>query len=779
MVVSRFRSRGRRPRWFVPVVLAGTLALAAACAPTPEPVPPTPVPGPDLTVAVTGNERAIIGTQQTYLAKVSSVGTVDTTGAIAVTVVVPPGQTVASVSGTGWTCSNTAAQATCTVTTTVAVGQSLPDVSVVANVAGDPYLANLYAAVSSPGDVNSANDTSHGPITVSPAFGQDQLFIQLAGVYRLRVGGNITSGDVSITSDLLGPQRLVANAQIGTAQVSMDLQRQFATLFTGPVTITDPSLQGGTPLTVSWRGNLNGFGNTPTRNLTGSQQNLVIPDLDVSGITSALSGGITFSMGITAGDYQPTPPPIVTQPPLTYANVTGAALSPHLTLPDRVVEGAAFTLGVEITPVAGATIGPVAADIDLPSGLSFAGTVAGTTCTDVPAVPGRQRCVLDSSLTTPLSPNPLASIVTAVLPVSLPTIGIRVVPNVSFTPLTVAATVDAGNMLPTPTTTTFDARPPGPDVGLTLTGAEQTSNLFFSEGTGLSANQYNLAVDNVGTATSASPTVTLNLPTGVSYRGFTTSGLTAATRFTCSAAAQVVTCTRPNGIGVTGLLTPAPTFAVQVDVAPGAGPKVTATGSVSNPTDVDPSSPAKSASATTRVAAAGAQRFRFSLTNGAFTGTDQPVLEGGYAFTTAPNGRLDGIQGCGTSMNFVPAVLAVPVVGPTLVPALYVDNTLCVHITRVLGTNQFVGTVRTDFTAPPIFLPPPVPALLPPVIPPRTVSVGAASIGSPTLQLDGSIADTATGADPELVLNGGATYQINWQIGPAPGVTCVDVSTCP
>ena len=45
-----------------------------------------------------------------------------------------------------------------------------------------------------------------------------------------------------------------------------------------------------------------------------------------------------------------------------------------------------------------------------------------------------------------------------------------------------------------------------------MNGAELTPNLFFREGTGISANQYNFAIDNVGTARSASPTVTVSLP---------------------------------------------------------------------------------------------------------------------------------------------------------------------------------------------------------------------------------------------------------------------------
>lgn len=44
---------------------------------------------------------------------------------------------------------------------------------------------------------------------------------------------------------------------------------------------------------------------------------------------------------------------------------------------------------------------------------------------------------------------------------------------------------------------------------------------------------------------------------------------------------------------------------------------------------------------------------------------------------------------------------------------------------------------------------------------------------------DGTLSGSATGANPELALNGGATYQVQWNLGQVPGVTCVDTSLCP
>ena len=767
--------RRHRRRLLALTPLAALGLLATACGPMPDPSPPTN--GSDLTIRVQG-ARAEIGSTATYNATVSSVGSQDSVGPVTATVVAPPGQTVSGAIGSGWTCDVVPASTTCTTPATVDAGTSLPAIIVTTAVGGSPFAASTYGAVAVAGDVNPSNNSDRGTSTVVPPLGPDQLYIQLGGSLNLRSGGNVSAGQVTITSDAIGPRTMEINATVGTTQVTASLSRLAATLFTGPVTITDPSLQGGTPLSINWRGDLRGVGSQPFRNLSGNQPGLRIPTLDLPGISGAALSGVEFSLGITAGDYEPNTPNPAGQPPLTYA-APNAVWAPSVDVPDRVVNGATFNMGVNLIANSGAAIGPVSADIDVPAGLDFVGAGSGTTCTPVPAVPGRQRCHLDASLANPVSSNIVGRILGAFLPTGFPTINVQLRPTVDFTDLTVGVGVDSAGSFVGRTSATVNPRPPGPDVGLAMNGPETTQNLWFSEGIGLSQNRYQFAVDNVGTATSASNglTVTVDLPAGVSYRGFTTSGLTNAARFSCSAAGQQVTCTRPNGISVTGLLSPAPTFEVLVDVAAPTSPTVTANATVVNTNDVDPGGPGKSATATTRVAAAGAPLFSVSLTNGAFAAADRTVLQGGFTYNIAPNGRLDGISGCSTSRDYQAPILLVPVVGPTLVPAQYSDNTLCINATRVPLTNQWLGTSRVDFVAGPVFVPG-IPLDFP-VIQPRPVSAPAGTLAAPTLNPDGSLSGSATGANPELALNGGATYQVQWNLGQVPGVTCVDASLCP
>jgi hypothetical protein len=761
----------------VSVAAAGILSLVvAACAPVP---PQPPSTGVDLTVTVTG-AKAVIGASASYGATVANVGTQTATDLVSATVVAPPSQPITGVDAAGWSCATAAAgvSVTCTQASSLSPGATFAPITVTTSVSGPVGASVVYAAVNTPDDANRSNDVGRGNSRVVPPFGSDQLYIQLAGALNLRSGGDVGSGGVTITNDWQGPRSLEIDATVGTTQVTASLQRLAASLFTGPVTITDPNLQGGVPLSVDWRGVLAGFGTQPFSNLSGNQVDLRIPSLDISGISTAALSGITFSLGITAGDYQPNPPNPDGQPALVYS-APEPVWQPRIVVPSRVVNGATFGLGVELIAATGASSGPVSANVDLPVGLEFVSAGAGTTCTPVPAVAGRQRCVLNASSVTPVASNVVGRVLAEFLPTGFPVISLNVRPTVEFTDLNVRATVDSALAGTGAAQATFSPFPPGPDVGLTMVGPDSTPALWFTEGVGLSQNQYQFTVDNVGTATSASNglNVQLVLPAGITYRGFTTSGFTTGTRFTCSNAGNLVTCTRPSGIPVTSLLSPAPTFAVLVDVAAPPPTSVMATASVTNTNDVDPANPAKSASSTTLVAAAGAPTFGVSLTNGAFAATGRPVLKGGFAYTVAPNGRLDGISGCARSRDYTPPVLLVPIVGPTLVPAQYSGNQLCIFTNRVPLTNQWVGSTSVDFVSGPVYVPG-IPTQIP-LIQPRPVSAPAATVSAPTLQPDGSLAGSATGVNPELALNGGSTYGIDWNLGVVPGVTCIDVGSCP
>ncbi|MEI2638175.1 MAG: hypothetical protein V9F03_04125 [Microthrixaceae bacterium] len=336
-------------------------ALIAGCSADSPPVTP-PTNGLDLTPVVSQGNRATLGSTVTYTATVRNTGNTFSDGPVTMTVVLPVGHTMISATGSGWDCAAGSGGATveCTTSQVVNPPDSMPVVTIEANVGGALGLDSLYAAISTPGDVNRANDTTRGRVTTSPSGAGDQLYVQMAGVLQLRSGGVVSSGDVTVTSDILGPSALSIDATVGTTAVEANLTRLGGTLFTGPVTITDPSIQGGDPLELNWRGELAGIGERPFNNLSGTQLNLRIPSLDLPGISAAALNGITFSLGITAVDGQRQG--VVH----TYAD-GGLNIRPSINVPDRVVTGAPFTLDADLVAESGASIGAVSADIDLPS----------------------------------------------------------------------------------------------------------------------------------------------------------------------------------------------------------------------------------------------------------------------------------------------------------------------------------------------------------------------------------------------------------------------------
>lgn len=133
-------------------------------------------------------------------------------------------------------------------------------------------------------------------------------------------------------------------------------------------------------------------------------------------------------------------------------------------------------------------------------------------------------------------------------------------------------------------------------------------------------------------------------------------------------------------------------------------------------------------------------------------------------------------------MNYVPPVLALPIVGPTLVPAIFADNTLCGRQTeRRERTTSPAPCARTS--SPPRSsshrrFPRSFP--LPPIIGPREVSVNA-NRGNVTLTglLDNRAAGSADGSSLELVLNGGTDFTTTWSLTAPPDATCIDINSRP
>ena len=70
----------------------------------------------------------------------------------------------------------------------------------------------------------------------------DRLSLDFHGAYSYSVSGDVTDGDVQISGDAFGVQRVAGRATVGGANVSIDIQRVWILpLYVGGITVDDPA----------------------------------------------------------------------------------------------------------------------------------------------------------------------------------------------------------------------------------------------------------------------------------------------------------------------------------------------------------------------------------------------------------------------------------------------------------------------------------------------------------------------------------------------------------
>ncbi|HKE44280.1 MAG TPA: hypothetical protein VKB41_07045 [Steroidobacteraceae bacterium] len=125
----------------------------------------TSEPSVDLSLTKTHTGDFSAGTNGTYTIRVSNgtgVGLEEEDNIITVTDTLPAGLTYVSGTGTGWTCSNAAQTVTCNHPPPLAMGATLPDLSltVLPGSAASPSVTNTAVVSSASLDFNAANDTA-------------------------------------------------------------------------------------------------------------------------------------------------------------------------------------------------------------------------------------------------------------------------------------------------------------------------------------------------------------------------------------------------------------------------------------------------------------------------------------------------------------------------------------------------------------------------------------------------------------------------------------------
>jgi uncharacterized repeat protein (TIGR01451 family) len=448
-------------------------------------------------------------------------GSAATSGTTTFTTTMPVGATFTSATGTGWSCSASGQVVTCTTTTPIAPGDSLPLALVITLPVAPPNPVSFPSTITTTGDPNTANNATNPSASVGAV---PDAALAVSGVGQLIAG---QPGTIRFTTSNVG----------GAA--TTDSLRLTTTLPPG-VTFTGSSTPGWT---CSAAGQV-----VTCRRLTPPEPALA------SGASTAVDLGVTLANTIVgvlpvSGTIQTPGDPNATN------NLASASLSVlsvpdvqlTVSLPGAIVAGQ--PVAVRLSPVnvgSAATSGTQTTALTVPAGLTWNGVnPAGYTCSFTAPT-------LSCSTTTPIAPNDsLPFTVTLAVP-STQAAGTLAFPATA----TVPGDANTGNnngSASGPVTFAPDLALGSSVVG-TLT-AGQPGTLRF-------------APRNVGSAaTSANTTVAVTLPTGVTWNGTNPVG------YTCSFSTPTLSCVTTTPIAVGDSLP----FTVGVAVAP------SATGSLSIP----------------------------------------------------------------------------------------------------------------------------------------------------------------------------------------------------
>jgi len=252
-----------------------SIALSVSGGGTSAPVNSTPtitVAAPGLSIAKTHSGNFTLGQQgATYTVTVSNSDTAGATNAkVTVKEMVPSGETLVSMSGTGWTCPGAGGASTCDRSDTLATGASYPALTVTVNVS---------ATATSP-QVNQVSVSGGG--TASAASTSDSTTINSPTVATISVSPSSSSIGMG------GTQQFTATAKDSSGNVISGVTFTWASSATNVATINSSGLasgisQGTTQITASANG------------VTSSQDTLTV--------TSSIACGSSGSESLLNGQY--------------------------------------------------------------------------------------------------------------------------------------------------------------------------------------------------------------------------------------------------------------------------------------------------------------------------------------------------------------------------------------------------------------------------------------------------------------------------------------------
>jgi len=327
-------------RVFPPITVTGnvtsangtpvSIALSVSGGGMSAPVNTTPtvtVAAPLLSIAKTHTGSFNLGQQgATYSVAVSNGGSAGATNAkVTVTETVPSGETLVSMSGTGWTCPGTAGANTCDRSDTLFTSASYPAITVTVNVAANATSPQVnQVSVSGAGMTSSAsvsdsttiNTPTVATITVSPS----STSIGMGGTQQFTAtakdsGGNTISGVTftwaSSTTNVatIDSSGLASGISKGTTQITASANGVTSSQETLTVTssIACGSLGSESLLNGSYALLLKGFDSAGNPALIGAV--LTFNGIDSNGLITAgaidmnLNSGVQLDLAVTSGSY--------------------------------------------------------------------------------------------------------------------------------------------------------------------------------------------------------------------------------------------------------------------------------------------------------------------------------------------------------------------------------------------------------------------------------------------------------------------------------------------
>lgn len=475
-----------------------------------------PVPAAQLTTTITPVGTFTSPGTGTYQANVSNVPTAGpTTGTTTEVFTVPAGQTVTGATGTGWTCTISGQQVTCTTAATVQPGDSFPPVTITASIpSGAGGNASPSATVTTAGQSTPSSAPSL-TIKVTPT-GQTPAPVTTPAALTTTI---------TAVGAITAPGTATYQANVSNAPAAGPTTGTTTEVFAVPAGQTVKSAAGS-----GWQCSISGQQVTCTTS-AGVQPGGSFPPVTViAGVPAGAAGSTSPTATVsTTGQAGPSAAPPVSIP------VTPAVPAPSLGV--SVTPVGAFTspgtgtyrLNVGDDAAAGPTTGTTTVSFTVPAGQTPASaTGTGWQC----SISGQQVTCTTSAAVAPGGSFPPV-LVGVSIPAGAagsvsPTAAAKTggVPGQSVSPTVTIPVIDAGTGGLTP--------PRGPDLAVAI--VPQGQLISGDNGT------LQLAVSNSATAgpTTGMVTATYSVPGG--------SEVTAAsgTGWTCAIQRWLVTCTRPG-----------------------------------------------------------------------------------------------------------------------------------------------------------------------------------------------------------------------------------------